>query len=240
MPASAPRPVPTMIAVGVARPIAHGQAMTTTLMNAVSASVRRGSGPSAIQIDEGQRSPSARTIGTKTSAIRSASRWIGAFEPWARWTSSTIRARAVSRPTRVARMTNDAGRVERGADDLVAGPDRDRDRLAGEHRRVDGRARRRRPRHRPGSVSPGRTRSRSPTWTDSRATASATPSIPSRTRSAVVGLSADEPADRAGRPDLGARLQPASEQDEPDDDRRRVEVGLGGDARADRRRPARA
>ena len=29
MPASAPRPVPTMIAVGVARPIAHGQAMTS-------------------------------------------------------------------------------------------------------------------------------------------------------------------------------------------------------------------
>ena len=36
-PASAPRPVPTMIAVGVARPMAHGQAMTRTLMNAASA-----------------------------------------------------------------------------------------------------------------------------------------------------------------------------------------------------------
>ncbi len=47
IPASAPRPVPTMIAVGVARPIAHGQATITTAMNAVSARVRRGSGPSS-------------------------------------------------------------------------------------------------------------------------------------------------------------------------------------------------
>ena len=45
MPASAPLPVPTMIAVGVARPMAHGQAMTTTVMNATRAWVSRGSGP---------------------------------------------------------------------------------------------------------------------------------------------------------------------------------------------------
>ena len=38
-----------MIAVGVARPIAHGQAMITTPMKAVSASVKRGSGPTSIQ-----------------------------------------------------------------------------------------------------------------------------------------------------------------------------------------------
>jgi hypothetical protein len=44
-------PVPTMIAVGVARPIAQGQAMTTTVMNATSACVTRGSGPR----DEPQR-----------------------------------------------------------------------------------------------------------------------------------------------------------------------------------------
>ena len=55
MPASAPRPVPTMIAVGVARPIAHGQAMTTTPMKAVSASVRRGSGPNTQPHDERAR-----------------------------------------------------------------------------------------------------------------------------------------------------------------------------------------
>ena len=50
MPASAPLPVPTMIAVGVARPMAHGQAMITTPMNAVSASVNRGSGPKTNQM----------------------------------------------------------------------------------------------------------------------------------------------------------------------------------------------
>ena len=55
IPASAPRPVPTMIAVGVARPIAHGQATMTTPMNAVSASVSRGSGPNSEPGDERQR-----------------------------------------------------------------------------------------------------------------------------------------------------------------------------------------
>ena len=105
IPASAPRPVPTMIAVGVARPIAHGQAITTTLMNAVSASVSRGSGPTIAQARNAAPA-SPRTIGTKTSLIRSARRWIGALLPWARRTMSTIRARAVSLPTRVARKTN--------------------------------------------------------------------------------------------------------------------------------------
>jgi hypothetical protein len=47
-----------------------------------------------------------RTSGTKKPLIRSASRCSGALDPWARRTSSTMRASAVSRPTRVARMTN--------------------------------------------------------------------------------------------------------------------------------------
>ncbi len=55
MPTSAPRPVPTMTAVGVASPIAHGQAMTTTPMNAVSARVSRGSGPNDEPDDERAR-----------------------------------------------------------------------------------------------------------------------------------------------------------------------------------------
>ena len=49
MPASAPRPVPTMIAVGVARPMAQGQAMMSTVMALTSAYVRRGSGPTTSQ-----------------------------------------------------------------------------------------------------------------------------------------------------------------------------------------------
>ncbi len=104
MPTSAPRPVPTMMAVGVARPIAQGQAMTRTVMAATSACVSRGSGPNAIHATN-VPAASTRTSGTKTSAIRSASRAIGAFEPWARSTRSMIRASAVSLPTCVARMT---------------------------------------------------------------------------------------------------------------------------------------
>ena len=81
-----------------------------------------------------------------------------------------------------------------------------------------------------GTLSPGRTRRRSPTTTDSSATSASTSP---RTSRADVGRSADEPADRAGRPALGARLQPAPEQDEPDDDRRAVEVGDGLEAGVD-------
>ena len=95
-----------MIAVGVARPMAHGQAMITTPMKAVRASVNRGSGPTSIQATNVSEAIT-RTSGTNTSLTRSASRWIGALEPWARSTSSTIRARAVSRPTCVARITNE-------------------------------------------------------------------------------------------------------------------------------------
>ncbi len=93
-----------MIAVGVASPMAHGQAMTTTVMNAASARVSFGSGPSSHQ-SANVSAPTARTAGTKIALIWSARRWIGAFEPCARRTSSTIWASAVSLPTRVARIT---------------------------------------------------------------------------------------------------------------------------------------
>ena len=49
MPISAPLPVPTMIAVGVARPSAHGQAMISTATALSSAYVNAGSGPNASQ-----------------------------------------------------------------------------------------------------------------------------------------------------------------------------------------------
>ena len=93
------------MAVGVARPIAQGQAMITTPMNEVRARVRRGSGPKRYQPAKVRRA-TARTPGTKTSLIRSARRWIGALDPWACSTSDTIRASAVSAPTRVARKAN--------------------------------------------------------------------------------------------------------------------------------------
>jgi hypothetical protein len=95
-----------MIAVGVARPIAHGQAMIRTAVNAVSASVSRGSGPATYQATKVSVA-AIRTSGTNTSLTLSASRWMGALLPCAWRTRSTMRARAVSRPTRVARITNE-------------------------------------------------------------------------------------------------------------------------------------
>ena len=48
-PCSAPRPVPTMIDIGVARPRAHGQAMMSTATAATTACASRGSGPTSHQ-----------------------------------------------------------------------------------------------------------------------------------------------------------------------------------------------
>ena len=48
-PAAAPRPVPTMIDIGVASPSAHGQAMISTATALTSACARRGSGPKTAQ-----------------------------------------------------------------------------------------------------------------------------------------------------------------------------------------------
>src|SRR6266446_3655818 len=100
-----------MIAVGVARPIAHGQATMTTPMKAVSARVRRGSVPNASQ-PTNVATAMTRTAGTKVSLTRSARRWIGALEPWACSTRATIRASAVSAPTRVARKTKEVSRAD--------------------------------------------------------------------------------------------------------------------------------
>ena len=140
--------------------------MTTTLMNAVRASVTRGSGPNTSQTTNVPAATS-RTIGTKTSAMRSARCWIGALLPWARWTARRCgRARCrdppASRASRTCRV-----RVERAADDRRPGPDLDRDRLTGEHARVDRRCALDDLRRRPAGFSPGRTRRRSPTATAS-------------------------------------------------------------------------
>ena len=181
IPASAPRPVPTMIAVGVARPIAHGQAMITTPMNAVSASVRCGSGPSAYQATNVSAARTS-TAGTNTSLIRSARRWMGALVPWARCTSSTIRARAVSRPTRVARITNDpdvftVAPMTSSPAAFVTG--------SGSPVSIDSSTADAPSTTRPstGTRSPGRTRRRSPGTTSARSTSASTPS---RIRRAVV------------------------------------------------------
>ena len=100
-----PVPVPTMTAVGVARPMAQGQAMMSTEMAETSANVRAGSGPSSNQATNVM---AARTMtsGTNHSVTRSAMRWMGALEPCASRTMRTIWPRTLSRPTCVARTRN--------------------------------------------------------------------------------------------------------------------------------------
>ena len=104
MPSCAPRPVPTRIAVGVARPIAHGQAMISTATAAVNAPRRR-TRPTASQ-PASVAAASTSTTGTKTAVTRSASRCTGALPAWAWVTSRAIWASWVSAPTRVARTTS--------------------------------------------------------------------------------------------------------------------------------------
>ena len=103
IPSWAPRPVPTMSAVGVARPRAHGQATTSTATAAVKAApavAPKASQPPKVSSD------TAMTAGTKTADTRSARRWTGALPAWAWATRRAICARAVWLPTRVARTTS--------------------------------------------------------------------------------------------------------------------------------------
>ena len=120
-PACAPRPTPTMIDIGVARPSAQGQAMISTATAATrpigEARLGAPDRPGGEGDDGDQRSPPGRTSPTTSSARR----WIGAR---LRCASATMLRRCcasmVSRPTLSARMTKRAGLVERAADQLGA------------------------------------------------------------------------------------------------------------------------
>ena len=103
MPSWAPRPVPTISAVGVASPRAHGQAMIST----ATAAVKAAGSPSPVPI-QNPSVPTARaiTIGTKIPETRSARRWTSALPFCAASTSCAIWASWVSAPTRVARTTS--------------------------------------------------------------------------------------------------------------------------------------
>ena len=94
MPALAPRPMATVIASGVARPSAQGQAITSTLTADSSPRAIRGCGPNADQSRKVSRAI-ASTIGTKMAEILSASCSIGA------------RCSCASRTRRVIRATSD-------------------------------------------------------------------------------------------------------------------------------------
>ena len=92
--------VPARTASGVASPRAHGQAMTSTEIPAISAALGR---------DPSRRPrktvPAAmrRIAGTKKRTTRSAARWIGAFRACASSTAWTTRDRTVSPPVRTTR-----------------------------------------------------------------------------------------------------------------------------------------
>ena len=103
MPFSAPLPVPTMMATGVARPSAHGQEMTSTAMPIDNANSTEY--PSANQTMAASTAM-PMTTGTKMPLTRSASLAMGAFEFAASSTSRIICASVVSAPTLVARNLN--------------------------------------------------------------------------------------------------------------------------------------
>ena len=217
MPSWAPRPVPTISAVGVARPSAHGQAMIRTATAAVNAAAA-----SPVAREPGRRTCRARstsTTGTKTPEIRSASRCTSALPFCASSTSRAIRASWVSAPTRVASTTSrppaltvapvtaSPTATSTGTDspvsmDGVDGGGALDDRAVGGD--LLARAVRRTGRRRP-AAPPGSRTSR-----PSRSTATSLAPSSIRARSAAPGAP------------LGAGLQVAAEQDEGDDARRRL------------------
>ena len=88
-----------MIAVGVARPSAQGQAMMSTETKVSSAIVRRTSTGAATNHTANVAMATQRTTGVKMPLMTSASRAMGALEPCASCTSCTICWSAVSLPT---------------------------------------------------------------------------------------------------------------------------------------------
>ena len=103
MPIWAARPLPTMRAVGVARPNAQGQAMMRTATAAVNAFC---TSPSMNNHAANVPALIANTTGTKIDATLSATFCTGAFVACASRTNLAIRAKVVSPPTRVALTNN--------------------------------------------------------------------------------------------------------------------------------------
>ena len=95
---SAALPMPTIRAVGVASPIAQGQAITSTLTAESKAWGSRAVPPTSSQTANVTRLMTT-TAGTKMRAMRSTRRWTGALEPCASCTILMICASIVLRPT---------------------------------------------------------------------------------------------------------------------------------------------
>ena len=95
--------MPTMSAVGVASPMAHGQAMTSTL-TADKTACGSMAFPPMMSHSAKVSSEMATTVGTKTRAMRSTTRCTGAFEPCASCTMRIMFERTVFWPTSSAFM----------------------------------------------------------------------------------------------------------------------------------------
>ena len=136
-PAVAPRPVPTMIDIGVANPNAHGHAMISTATAFTSAYASRGCGPIRCPNDERHDSDADhgrhehRPIHDRPAA--ESARAIAAL----RSPSCTMRASMVSAPTRSARMANAPVPLIVPPVTRAPGSFLHRNRLAGDHRFVD-------------------------------------------------------------------------------------------------------
>jgi len=123
-----------MIAVGVARPNASGQVITTTVMaSSIAVASDRPASSHASRV----AAPPISATSTSQNAARSASRWPGALEFCASCTSFTIWARAVSAPTLAAPHPQRPVRVDGGADDWGAGTLGYRQAFPGYRRLVD-------------------------------------------------------------------------------------------------------
>ena len=105
-PAWAPRPVPTIMDIGVARPRAHGHAIISTETAFTNANMNAGSGPHNDHAAKVNRATPI-TIWTKYFATTSASFCMGARDRLASLTISMICESKVSEPTFSALITKD-------------------------------------------------------------------------------------------------------------------------------------
>lgn len=98
MPCRVARPKPTITAVGVAKPMAQGQAITKTAM---AFNMACGAGKLKAKNPKTKvKMATAKTAGTKTALILSANRCILGWSFWAFRTNSIILDNAVCPPTR--------------------------------------------------------------------------------------------------------------------------------------------
>jgi hypothetical protein len=223
-PSSAARPVPTMIDMGVASPMAQGQAMISTATPATSACVSAGRLPSS-QPDRRSARP-RQTTGTNTASP-------GRPAPaWAAWRPALPRPSRRSGPAGIgphprravtpqragavhgARRHRIAGRLGHGQGSPVS---MDSSIQLSPEITVPSAA----------SRSPGRSTSTSPgckAWALRSTTPPGFPPAPYR-------VAARPAADRRAGAAPGARFQPAAQQDQRHDHRRRLEIhraGTGG------------